>query len=520
MSKFYDVMEGINAQLREPEPAPEYLAPQREKRRADPDLARQFDRLPPSSIESEMCLLASMMLDSEAIISAREAVNRDAFYQADHQIIWDVILGLYDRGLPIDPVIVREELLKRGKLEEIGGTQYLSTVINQVPSAAHAAHYAAIVREKYLLRLTIAGANDTLREAYAPHEAADVVFARAQGRTADVIALKEALGPAPSPPKPKSAIALDRWGELARQGKLDAIPVITPLLNLLASPLRKGMITMFSGPPKSSKSFWVTQNAMEWSGSRIPFAMKMLEDGEETYQSRLLAQLDGNADLFDPDWVRDNYDAFLAAKDRHQDALDRLATCIECQESDPDNQHQDITYPRLLEWVRIRVSEGARIVVIDPITKVKVGQWRNEEDKKFFGQLANIIAHKASAIIINHTDRMTKRMAGGQSIERFAHNIFELESNWDGKKYRVKDRDGFETTCVPDRILQITGARSKGGTGARLGLWFGRRAELNPSPNCKLVFEDAGILIPGKRGGRVDDDAPQDQPQTDNPRLF
>jgi replicative DNA helicase len=53
----------------------------------DSSLAGQFDRLPPHSIEAEMCLLASMMLEKEMIGSAVQIVDRDAFYQADHQII-------------------------------------------------------------------------------------------------------------------------------------------------------------------------------------------------------------------------------------------------------------------------------------------------------------------------------------------------------------------------------------------------------------------------------------------------
>ncbi len=54
----------------------------------DPAVARQFDRLPPHSIEAEMCLLASMMLDKEMIGQAVQLIDRESFYQADHQIIY------------------------------------------------------------------------------------------------------------------------------------------------------------------------------------------------------------------------------------------------------------------------------------------------------------------------------------------------------------------------------------------------------------------------------------------------
>src|SRR5438067_7414031 len=115
----------------------------------------QFDRLPPSAIEAEMCLLASMMLDKEMVGQVVTMIDREAFYQADHQIIFDILLKLYEQNQPIDAVIVQDELRKRQLLEEIGGTAYLARILSAVPSAAHGGHYASIVREKHLLRQLI-----------------------------------------------------------------------------------------------------------------------------------------------------------------------------------------------------------------------------------------------------------------------------------------------------------------------------------------------------------------------------
>ena len=99
-------------------------------------LAGQFDRLPPHSVEAEMCLLASMMLDKEMIGQIVQIVDRDAFYQADHQIIYDILLKLYEQNRPCDAIILREELIKRGLYEEVGGREYLAAILGTVPSAA------------------------------------------------------------------------------------------------------------------------------------------------------------------------------------------------------------------------------------------------------------------------------------------------------------------------------------------------------------------------------------------------
>jgi replicative DNA helicase len=152
----------------------------------DSSIASQFDRMPPASVEAERCLLASMMLDKDVVGTAVQLVDRDAFYQADHQIIFDVLLKLYEQNRPIDPIILREELVKRQLWEEVGGASYLGQILNTVPSAAHGAHYAGIVREKALLRQLIAASNDILRDAYAPHEQAELVLDKAEKRIFDI----------------------------------------------------------------------------------------------------------------------------------------------------------------------------------------------------------------------------------------------------------------------------------------------------------------------------------------------
>jgi len=152
----------------------------------DSSLARQFEKLPPHSIESEMCLIASMMLDKEVIGQVVQIVDRESFYQADHQILFDVLVKLYEQNRPIDAVIVREELVKRQLLDEIGGVAYLAQILSSVPSAAHGAHYGGIVREKALLRQLIAASNDILRDAYAPHEQADLVLDKAEKKIFEI----------------------------------------------------------------------------------------------------------------------------------------------------------------------------------------------------------------------------------------------------------------------------------------------------------------------------------------------
>lgn len=138
----------------------------------------QLDRLPPCNIDAEHATLASMMLDPDVRSEILLIVNRDSFYQPDHQIIFDAIFALHEKA--VDVLLVKEELRRLKLLEEIGGVHYLGQILNTVPSASHGVHYAKIVRDKYLLRQLIGAANDVLREAYEPRQKADDVCDKAE----------------------------------------------------------------------------------------------------------------------------------------------------------------------------------------------------------------------------------------------------------------------------------------------------------------------------------------------------
>ena len=110
------------------------------------------DRTPPQDNAAEQSVLGSMLLSKDAIADVVEEVQAVDYYRPAHEIIHDVIIDLYGRGEPADPITVADELQKRGELQRIGGAPYLHTLSANVPIAANAGYYAAIVREKAILR--------------------------------------------------------------------------------------------------------------------------------------------------------------------------------------------------------------------------------------------------------------------------------------------------------------------------------------------------------------------------------
>src|SRR5687767_8625333 len=249
----------------------------------DGTAASQFDRLPPHSIEAEMCLVASMMLDKEVVGQVVQLVDRDSFYQADHQVIFDVLVKLYEQNRPIDAVILREELAKRQLLEEVGGVPYLGQILNSVPSAAHGAHYASIVREKATLRQLIAASNDILREAYAPHEQAELVLDRAEKKIFDIAQKK--VGGALVPMEDVLHEVFEMIENRGQRGLETGFYELDDMMN----GLQNGEMVIIAARPSMGKTA-LAMNIVEHvaADSRLPCAVFSLEMSKQQLAQRML----------------------------------------------------------------------------------------------------------------------------------------------------------------------------------------------------------------------------------------
>lgn len=254
----------------------------------DPQLAAQFDRLPPASVEAEMCMLASMILDKEVIGQIIQLIGREDLYQTDHQIIFDVLVKLYEQNRPIDAVILREELAKRNLLEEVGGTAYLAQLLNTVPSAAHATHYAQIVREKSLLRQLIAASNETIRDAYSPHEKADLIVDRAEHRVFEIA--EKRIGGQMVPLEGVLHEVYEMLEEKGRRGLETDFHEIDDMLN----GLQNGEMIVIAARPSMGKTAFA-MNIIEAvaANHRLPCAIFSLEMSKQQLAQRMLCSRAG-----------------------------------------------------------------------------------------------------------------------------------------------------------------------------------------------------------------------------------
>ncbi|OGY57744.1 MAG: replicative DNA helicase [Candidatus Colwellbacteria bacterium RIFCSPHIGHO2_02_FULL_45_17] len=115
-------------------------------------MANKDVRIPPQDLDAEQSVLGALMIDKSAIASVDDILAEEDFYKKAHGIIYGAILKLWGDNEPIDILSVTTELKRSKQLNAVGGSSYLTELVNAVPTASHIAHYAKIVKEKSILR--------------------------------------------------------------------------------------------------------------------------------------------------------------------------------------------------------------------------------------------------------------------------------------------------------------------------------------------------------------------------------
>lgn len=143
-------------------------------------------RVAPNSIDAEVSVLGSILLDNDTLINLGDQVTSDMFYRESHRKIFAAMRLLADRGQPIDLVTLSEELRAKNVLDEVGGVSYLVGLSESVPTAVYAEYYARIIQEKFTLRQLIQASGKIMQLAYDGEVALDELLDRSEQMIFDV----------------------------------------------------------------------------------------------------------------------------------------------------------------------------------------------------------------------------------------------------------------------------------------------------------------------------------------------
>ena len=122
--------------------------------------------LPPQSLEAEESLLSALLLDAGTLNEIADLLSAEDFYRSAHRKIFTAVIELWNKNEPIDLVTLTNILRAKGHLEEIGGATYLASILDSVPMAVNAQHYAKIIHDKASLRRLIERTHSITRRCF------------------------------------------------------------------------------------------------------------------------------------------------------------------------------------------------------------------------------------------------------------------------------------------------------------------------------------------------------------------
>ena len=127
-------------------------------------------RILPHSVEAEQSVIGSMIMDRDAILIASEILKGDDFYGKHYGMLFDIMVELYNSGVPVDVVTLQNRLREKDVPVELSNMEFVRDVVSAVPSSANVKHYAQIVADKAMLRRMIRVNEDIANACYADKE--------------------------------------------------------------------------------------------------------------------------------------------------------------------------------------------------------------------------------------------------------------------------------------------------------------------------------------------------------------
>ena len=268
-------------------------------------------KIPPNDIEAEQAVLGSMLVDKDAVFEAMEVLKEDDFYREDHKSIYSAISTLCSRGEPIDIITVKSELELQGKLEKIGGVEYLVDLPEKVPTIANIQKYVKIVEEKSILRNLIKASNEITTMGYEQTEEVETIMEQAEKKIFDLMQKKNQKGYTLL-----KDVLIGTFSELEQlynqKESITGVPTGFIDLDRITAGLHKSDLVLVAARPAMGKSAFANSIAVNAAlKHNVPVVIFNLEMSKEQVGSRILcseAMVESNkvrtGSLSEEEWVK------------------------------------------------------------------------------------------------------------------------------------------------------------------------------------------------------------------------
>lgn len=233
------------------------------------------DRVPPNSREAEQVVLGSILHFPKCLLEVRELLTEASFYYPHHQIIFSALIGLDDRRWPIDTVTLVENLTA-SQFKDIGGGEYIQTLMDTTAVGGEAVYYAKIVRGKSILRDLLFTAEEIVRDCLDQHDEPEGVLEDSQRK---ILALSMQQRRTDSIPLSQALIEVQRMIDDRAKGK-EASGVLSELVDLdaLLGGFQSGEVTIIAAGTSVGKTAFaghICRKLADQGGASLMFALEM-----------------------------------------------------------------------------------------------------------------------------------------------------------------------------------------------------------------------------------------------------
>lgn len=144
-------------------------------------------RILPHSTEAEQSVLGSMIMDSDAIVTASELITGDDFYNKQYGVIFDTMVELQNSGSSVDMVTLQDKLKEKDVPPEVSSLEYVRDFITAVPTSANIKYYAEIVQKKSVLRKLIRTTEGITNTCYAGKDDVEDILEDTEKKVFDIV---------------------------------------------------------------------------------------------------------------------------------------------------------------------------------------------------------------------------------------------------------------------------------------------------------------------------------------------
>ena len=145
------------------------------------------NKVMPNNLEAEESVLGACFLSKYALQKATENLLPESFYNEKNAKIFSSMLALQEEKTPIDLTTITSFLKKKNELNEVGGVEYLTEVLNFVPTASNVDYYIQTVEETAILRKLIETANDIATEGYRNDESINEILDSSEKKILSIV---------------------------------------------------------------------------------------------------------------------------------------------------------------------------------------------------------------------------------------------------------------------------------------------------------------------------------------------